>query len=133
MSDQDRHELKIAGLLHDCGKITTPVHVVDKATKLQTLFDRIELIDTRFEIVKRDVELELCGRELAAARATARPVLPHRDRSAQARLAADRRRSRVSAPLQRRRRIMRPEDQERVRQISARYRWRDAAATTPPC
>ena len=60
MSDRDRHELRIAGLLHDCGKITTPVHVVDKATKLHTLFDRIELIDTRFEIVKRDVELVLC-------------------------------------------------------------------------
>ena len=36
MSERDRHELKIAGLLHDCGKVTTPVHVVDKATKLQT-------------------------------------------------------------------------------------------------
>ena len=43
MSDRDRYELKIAGLLHDCGKVTTPVHVVDKATKLQTIFDRIEL------------------------------------------------------------------------------------------
>ena len=52
MSERDRHELKIAGLLHDCGKVTTPVHVVDKATKLHTLFDRIELIDTRFEIVQ---------------------------------------------------------------------------------
>ncbi|MGC2048435.1 MAG: GAF domain-containing protein, partial [Gallionella sp.] len=35
MTDRDRRELKIAGLLHDCGKITTPVHVVDKSTKLQ--------------------------------------------------------------------------------------------------
>src|SRR6267143_1230571 len=41
MSDKDRYELKIAGLLHDCGKVTTPVHVVDKATKLETIFDRI--------------------------------------------------------------------------------------------
>ena len=47
MDDRDRYELKIAGLLHDCGKVTTPVHVVDKATKLQTLFDRIDLIATR--------------------------------------------------------------------------------------
>ncbi|HEX9182648.1 MAG TPA: GAF domain-containing protein, partial [Burkholderiales bacterium] len=37
MSDKDRYELKIAGLLHDCGKVTTPVHVVDKATKLETI------------------------------------------------------------------------------------------------
>ncbi|TMH46179.1 MAG: GAF domain-containing protein [Betaproteobacteria bacterium] len=46
MSDKDRYELEIAGLLHDCGKVTTPVHVVDKATKLQTIFDRINLLDT---------------------------------------------------------------------------------------
>lgn len=59
MTDKDRHELKIAGLLHDCGKVTTPVHVVDKATKLQTLFDRIQLVDTRFEVLKRDAEIEM--------------------------------------------------------------------------
>jgi hypothetical protein len=46
-------------LLHDCGKITTPVHVVDKSTKLQTLFDRIHLLDTRFEVLKRDAEIEM--------------------------------------------------------------------------
>ena len=57
MDDRDRYELKIAGLLHDCGKVTTPVHVVDKATKLQTLFDRIDLVDTRFEVLKRDEEI----------------------------------------------------------------------------
>ena len=59
MSDKDRYELKIAGLLHDCGKVTTPVHVVDKGTKLQTLFDRIHLVDTRFEVLRRDAEIEL--------------------------------------------------------------------------
>jgi HD-GYP domain-containing protein (c-di-GMP phosphodiesterase class II) len=65
MDDHDRYELKIAGLLHDCGKVTTPVHVVDKATKLQTLFDRIHLVDTRFEVLKRDAEIEALRRQLA--------------------------------------------------------------------
>ncbi|MDD4912523.1 MAG: GAF domain-containing protein [Sideroxydans sp.] len=57
LTDKDRYELKIAGLLHDCGKITTPVHVVDKATKLQTIYDRIHLVDTRFEVLKRDARI----------------------------------------------------------------------------
>lgn len=65
MTDRDRHELKIAGLLHDCGKVTTPVHVVDKATKLQTLFDRIDLLDTRFEVLKRDQEIAALRAQLA--------------------------------------------------------------------
>lgn len=66
MSDRDRYELKIAGLLHDCGKITTPVHVVDKATKLQTIYDRIGLLDTRYEVLKRDAHIECLQKKLAA-------------------------------------------------------------------
>ncbi len=65
MDARDVYELKIAGLLHDCGKVTTPVHVVDKQTKLQTLFDRIELIDTRFEVLKRDQEIATLKAQLA--------------------------------------------------------------------
>ena len=64
MDERDRYELRIASLLHDCGKITTPVHVVDKATKLQTLYDRIGLIDTRFEVLKRDTEIEALRSQL---------------------------------------------------------------------
>ena len=57
MTDADRKELWLAGLLHDCGKITTPVHIVDKGTKLETIFDRIHLVDTRFEVLLRDCEI----------------------------------------------------------------------------
>ena len=67
MADKDRYELKIAGLLHDCGKITTPVHVVDKATKLETIFDRIHLVSERFEILKRDAEITMLKAKLRAA------------------------------------------------------------------
>lgn len=65
MTDRDRYELKIAGLLHDCGKVTTPIHVVDKGTKLQTIFDRINLVDTRFEVLKRDAEILALKQQLA--------------------------------------------------------------------
>ncbi|MEK6749517.1 MAG: HD domain-containing phosphohydrolase [Pseudomonadota bacterium] len=57
LNEQQLYELKIAALLHDCGKITTPVHVVDKATKLETIFDRIELVKLRFEVLRRDLEI----------------------------------------------------------------------------
>jgi HD-GYP domain-containing protein (c-di-GMP phosphodiesterase class II) len=81
MSEADRYELKIAGLLHDCGKITTPVHVVDKATKLQTLFDRIELIDTRFEVLLRDAEIAHLKGEIDAEALAARVAQLESDRA----------------------------------------------------
>ena len=54
MTDKDRYELKIAGMLHDCGKITTPVHVVDKATKLETIVDRISMVESKAEILRKE-------------------------------------------------------------------------------
>ncbi len=66
MTEKEKYELKIASLLHDCGKITTPVHVVDKSTKLQTIFDRIHLLDARFEVLKRDAEIKMLRAEMAA-------------------------------------------------------------------
>ncbi len=49
-------EARLAGWLHDCGKVTTPEYVMDKATKLETLYDRIHEIRTRFEVLKRDAQ-----------------------------------------------------------------------------
>ncbi len=54
MTEEEKYELHIAGWLHDAGKIVTPVHVMDKATKLETIYDRIHLIIARCEILKRD-------------------------------------------------------------------------------
>jgi HD-GYP domain-containing protein (c-di-GMP phosphodiesterase class II) len=69
MTDADRYELKIAGWLHDCGKITTPEYVIDKSTKLETIFDRIHLVETRFEVLKRDKEIALLKQQIAALQA----------------------------------------------------------------
>jgi len=57
MSETDFYTLKIASWLHDCGKIITPEHIVDKSTKLQTIHDRIHEVDTRFEVIKRDARI----------------------------------------------------------------------------
>jgi HD-GYP domain-containing protein (c-di-GMP phosphodiesterase class II) len=53
-NEDEWEALHIAAWLHDCGKVTTPEYVVDKATKLETLNDRIHEIRTRFEVLKRD-------------------------------------------------------------------------------
>jgi len=58
-SDQELYELRIAAWLHDCGKITTPEYIIDKATKLHTMFDRIDLIESRFREYKLHLELAL--------------------------------------------------------------------------
>jgi HD-GYP domain-containing protein (c-di-GMP phosphodiesterase class II) len=75
--DADQWEaLHIASWLHDCGKVTTPEYVVDKATKLETIYNRVHEIRTRFEVLKRDVLIEKLEAELgeegtARARAAA--------------------------------------------------------------
>lgn len=58
----DEHQLKelrLAAWLHDVGKITTPEYIIDKATKLETIFDRLALLKLRFEVLKRDKEIAM--------------------------------------------------------------------------
>ncbi|QZA76998.1 GAF domain-containing protein [Deefgea tanakiae] len=57
LNEEQWEELHIAAWLHDCGKVTTPEYVVDKATKLETLYDRIHEVRMRFEVLKRDAEI----------------------------------------------------------------------------
>ena len=119
LTDKDRYELRISALMHDCGKVTTPVHVVDKATKLQTIYDRINLVDTRFEVIKRDAEARMWqniaqGQNKAAAERIHQEFCQQCD--------ADReflRRANVGGER------MRDEDIERVKQIASNYRWRN--------
>jgi HD-GYP domain-containing protein (c-di-GMP phosphodiesterase class II)/HAMP domain-containing protein len=64
LGELEWEELHVAAWLHDCGKITTPEYVVDKATKLETIYDRIHEIRMRFEVLKRDAEIA-CLQSLA--------------------------------------------------------------------
>ena len=63
-SDKEMYELKIAAWLHDCGKVATPEYVVDKSTKLETIYDRIHTVTTRFEVIKRDEEIKFLKKQL---------------------------------------------------------------------
>jgi len=114
MTEADRHELRLAGWLHDCGKITTPEWVMDKATKLSAVFDRIGLVETRFSALKRDAEIAML-----------RAIIDGADRAV---AAAEYGRScvRLDDEIAFLRRAntggesMRPEDQQRVLDISTR-------------
>ena len=58
LSEEDRYELHVASWMHDCGKVVTPEYVVDKSTKLETITDRIHEVRVRFEVLKRDAEID---------------------------------------------------------------------------
>ena len=64
MTEDERYELYIAGWLHDCGKVATPPHVVDKGTKLETITDRIDTVKTRFEVLRRDAEIDYLKKKM---------------------------------------------------------------------
>jgi HD-GYP domain-containing protein (c-di-GMP phosphodiesterase class II) len=126
MSETDRYELRIASLLHDCGKITTPVHVVDKATKLETIFDRIELVAARFEALKREAEAAM-WRSIA-----------HGASRQEAQAAYDAEVRRIDDDCRFLRQANRGSERmddaalQRVRDIAQRYRWRDPEGREGP-
>ena len=124
LDDDERYELKIAGLLHDCGKVTTPVHVIDKATKLETIFDRIHLINTRFEVLKRDAEIIFLNQKIAAIESGNLSIIPELEDAFQQKLAqysSDQDFLRICNIGGE---FMRDEYKERL-QIIATYRWND--------
>ncbi len=65
--NEEREAFRLAAWLHDCGKITTPEHIIDKATKLETIYNRINEIRTRFEVLHRDAQIAYLDAKLAGA------------------------------------------------------------------
>jgi HD-GYP domain-containing protein (c-di-GMP phosphodiesterase class II) len=124
LDEDELYELKIAGLLHDCGKVTTPVHVIDKATKLETIFDRIHLVNTRFEILKRDAEVTFLHQKIAAIESGNLSIIADLEESLNQKIAqysSDQDFLRICNIGGE---FMRDEYKERLQQI-AKYRWID--------
>lgn len=129
LSAKDRRELEIAALMHDCGKITTPVHVVDKSTKLETIFDRIHLLDVRFEVIKRDARINMLEARLSArddADAEALQAEYERQCAEIDQVRDFLRLSNIGGEF------MSPEMQARVSEVGRKYHWRNPAGEMVP-
>ena len=118
LDDDERYELHIAAWLHDCGKVTTPEHLIDKPTKLSAVHDRIETVRARFAAARREAEARHAratdgGRALAAELAGLARDLAFLER---VNLGAE---------------SMSETDKARVRAI-ARRRWTDAGGNPRP-
>ncbi len=58
MDTEERYAFHLAAWMHDCGKVTSPEHIVDKATKLEIIYNRIHEIRMRFEVLWRDAQID---------------------------------------------------------------------------
>lgn len=63
-SIQEIKQINFAALMHDIGKLATPEQIVDKSTKLETIFDRIEVVRGRIEIIKKALHVELLNQKI---------------------------------------------------------------------
>ena len=118
LSPQELYGLEVAAWLHDCGKLLTPVSLFDKSRKLETVFDRIDLIQTRFEIVRRDEEIA----RLRAGRDGENLPVQAAGKIGSQQMLED---LHFLTACNHGKKIMTQEDLERIDLIEERYRWID--------
>jgi HD-GYP domain-containing protein (c-di-GMP phosphodiesterase class II) len=125
LDEDERNALQIAAMLHDCGKVVTPEWVVDKATKLDAIVNRLELVAARFETLRRDAVIE-CLRAVAAGADPAAAERAQRERLE--RIDAD---LAFLAQCNRGGEFVSTAHAERIRAI-AQCRWRDGTGAEHP-
>jgi HD-GYP domain-containing protein (c-di-GMP phosphodiesterase class II) len=129
ITEKDRYELETAAWLHDCGKVVTPEYVMDKATKLETIYDRINTLEARFEVLRRDAEINYLKACIQAdASGQSRDALENEYRQACKQITDDfefLRNANIGGEF------MSEEHVERVRQL-ARITWTDASGQQQP-
>lgn len=123
-SDAEFYELEVAAWLHDIGKMITPVHISDKATKLERTFDRFDLVRTRFEVLRRDMEIV----RLRAGEIPGDVEIPDTGADLQQMLED----LRFLADCNRGRNSLSEPDTARVCEIAERYRWIDRQGEERP-
>jgi len=131
LTEQSRYELEMASWLHDCGKITTPEHIMDKATKLECVNDRIHAIDTRFEILKRDAKIQMLEQMISdLQQGNSKDVASDQTQYDKTVKQLDEERLFLHH-CNTGGEFMPPEDQQRVRRLG-NYKWRDADGKKQP-
>lgn len=119
LDEKDKYELSVAGWLHDCGKIATPEYVMDKATKLETIYDRISLVECRIELAKNEILVQHQQQIIAALKrgedtteleASLPAILAELDQDREFLCRAN-----IGGEF------MKPEDQQRVADIAAKH------------
>lgn len=56
----DKNELKqikLSALVHDIGKLSIPEYIIDKSKKLEGIYDGIDSIKLRIEVIKKELEI----------------------------------------------------------------------------
>ena len=128
ITEKDRYELETAAWLHDCGKVVTPEYVMDKATKLETIHDRIHTLEARFEVMRRDARIDYLEACLEESSESTRAELEQKYQQLCEQLSEDfdfLRNANIGGEF------MSDEDLERVRLISEKT-WLDANGSKQP-
>ncbi|MBF0453546.1 MAG: GAF domain-containing protein [Magnetococcales bacterium] len=129
--EEDIYEIRIAAWMHDCGKVVTPEYVVDKSTKLETIYDRIETVSTRFEVLKRDAEIAFLQKKIALLEAGKSEDIPALEDELKRRIGEINEDRKFIEESNMGGEFMSKERQERVVNI-ANYRWTDPSGEEKP-